>query len=768
MTRRDDVQSATLGFPRIGHDRELKTTLEDFWSDDIDRDTFDEQIRQLQKQRWRTQADAGIDIIPANDLSIYDHVLDTAWMVGAIPEQYRHIEDNPSLDTYFAMARGHTGDTGSETEALEMTKWFDTNYHYIVPELTEDQTFDYHASTPVRDYRRAVNAGYDTRPVILGPVSFLQLSKATGDFSTLTLLDELLPVYKQLLADLEEAGAQSIQIDEPCLVVDQTDEQRQAYRRAYNALRPAHELSTTVATYFGELRDNLPLALDLPVDGLHLDLARGEELDDALDHIGDDQHLSLGLIDGRNVWRADLDARYQTVERALGTLGPSRLHIAPSCSLLYVPLDVERESSLDDDVRSWLAFAHRKLDEVAALTTAANQDPDAAEQTFEACRQARDARKDAASTSNQRVQNRLDNIDDQMTQRSSPFPKRKPLQEDRLGLPTFPTTTIGSFPQRSEIRSKRAKFNRGDIDRDEYDSFIKDEITRTIRAQEDIGLDLLVHGESERSDMVEYFGQQLDGYAFTDKGWVQSYGSRCVRPPIIYGDIERPEPMTVDSITYADGLTDRPVKGILTGPVTMLQWSFVRDDQPRSETARQLALAIRDEVADLEDAGIPAIQVDEPAIREGLPLRTEDQQDYLDWAVEAFRLSTCVVEDDTQIQTHMCYSDFNTIIESVAALDADVLFIESSRSNMRLLEVFEAYEYPNDIGLGVYDIHSPRIPSTDEMYDLLTKALESVGPEKIWVNPDCGLKTRNWDEVRPSLEHLVQAAERLRSTHADD
>ncbi|MFB6263557.1 MAG: 5-methyltetrahydropteroyltriglutamate--homocysteine S-methyltransferase, partial [Bradymonadaceae bacterium] len=476
-------------------------------------------------------------------------------------------------------------------------------------------------------------------------------------------------------------------------------------------------------------------------------------------------HLSLGLIDGRNVWRADLDAALETVETAVDALGANRVQVAPSTTLMYVPIDVERENGLDDTVQSWLAFAEQKLEELDALATAANNGVDAAAEVFETNRSALESRANSPRTSNTAVQTRVDDIDEEMGSRDNPFRDRKKAQNHKLDLPKFPTTTIGSFPQRSEIRKKRAANKRGDISDEEYEDFIAEEIERTVRAQEEIGLDLLVHGESERSDMVEYFGQQLSGFAFTDAGWVQSYGSRCVRPPIIYGDVERDEPMTVDWLTYGDDLTDKPFKGILTGPITMLQWSFVRDDQPRSTTARQIALAMRDEVADLEEAGIAAIQVDEPAFREGLPLREEDWSDYLDWAVESFRLTTSVVDDSTQIQTHMCYSDFEDIIESVAELDADALFIEASRSDMELLEVFERFEYPNDIGPGVYDIHSPRIPSTDEMYELLEAALDVLDEEQLWVVPDCGLKTRNWDEVRPSLENMVEAAEKLREQH---
>jgi len=759
-TRR--VRSATIGYPRIGLERQLKEALEGFWSDELTEDELLERCRTLRKNRWRAQAEAGIDLVPSNDFSMYDHVLDTACTVGAIPERYDPGSGEVSLDTYFAMARGRSGEEDERVEALEMTKWFDTNYHYIVPKLARDQDFEYRSNKAVRAHEECSDLGIDNRPVLLGPVSFLMLSKADGNFSTLELLDDLVAVYGEVVSDLEAAGAEELQMDEPCLVTDLCDEEREAYRRAYRKLDRAHDLETTLTPYFGELRDNLTLALDLPVDGLHLDLVRGGELEAALDRADDRQHLSLGLIDGRNIWRSDLDALLQRVQTAVDALGAGRVQVAPSCSLLFVPLDVERETHLDDELRSWLAFAHRKLEELDALATAANRGREAAAETFEICRAARESRRESPRTSNPDVDRRVEAVDESMARRDSPFSERKSKQQALLDLPKFPTTTIGSSPQRSEIRTKRAAYKRGDLAEEAYESFIADEIERTIRAQEEIGLDLLVHGESERSDMVEYFGQQLSGFAFTDRAWVQSYGSRCVRPPIIYGDVEREEPMTVDWLTYADDLTDRPLKGILTGPVTMVQWSFVRDDQSRSETARQIALAIRDEVADLEEAGIPAIQVDEPALREGLPLRKSDWDEYLDWAVETFRLTTCVVDDRTQIQTHMCYSDFADIIESVAELDADALFIEASRSDMELLEVFDRFEYPNDIGPGVYDIHSPRVPSTEEMYELLEKAVDVVDSDKLWVVPDCGLKTRNWDEVRPSLSNMVEAAEKFR------
>jgi len=760
---RQEVRSATIGYPRLGGDRELKWALEAYWDDDIDVEELRDRTSQLREQRWQKQSDAGVDIIPSNDFSLYDHVLDTARMVGAVPERYERA--GKPIDRYFTMARGAQA---HDLQALEMTKWFDTNYHYIVPELASDQKFEFAHDKPVREYNHARQQGIETRPVLVGPITFLKLSKmADGDASVepIEFVEELAAVYAEVLASLDDAGASAVQIDEPMLVTDLADSTRQAYRDGFGRLESerSDDLSVMLTTYFGPLRDNLSLACDLPVDGLHLDCVRGSDLTRAIDAVDEHQSLSLGLVDGRNVWRTDLDEALEEVETAVDSLGAERVDVAASCSMLHVPVDVEAETNLDDELQSWLAFADQKLTELSVLASAANEGHDAVSEALDSNRTALASRRESIRSHRPDLRDRLDDIDDEMMRRDSPFDVRNHHQEEQLDLPELPTTTIGSFPQRSEIRSKRASYRKGNLSREDYEDFIAEEIERTIRAQEEMGLDLLVHGESERSDMVEYFAQKLTGFALTDAGWVQSYGSRGVRPPIIYGDVERESSMTVDWTTHADELTDRPVKGILTGPVTMVNWSFVRDDQPKSATARQIALAVRDEVDELEANGIPAIQVDEPALREGLPLRESDHEAYLEWAVEAFTLATCTVDDRTQIQTHMCYSNFEDIIDSVRALDADVLFIEASRSGMELLDVFAQSEYPNDLGLGVYDIHSPRVPPTDEMVDHIERAVDRLGADKFWVNPDCGLKTRSWEEVEPSLTNMVEAAKDVRA-----
>jgi 5-methyltetrahydropteroyltriglutamate--homocysteine methyltransferase len=767
------ARAANLGFPRIGAHRELKRAVEGYWKGRFSQDELRETAQALRNGHWQKQADLGLDVIPSNDFSYYDQVLDTCAMVGAVPERFPWDGETVDLDTYFAMARGiqekdldAPSAEGDGAAAMEMTKWFDTNYHYIVPEFTDATTFSLASTAPIDAYKEAKANGIETRPVLLGPVTFLLLGKATdGTIDPLDLLDDLLPVYREVLDRLAAAGCTSVQLDEPALVLDLDDRTRDAYRAAYDALSGA-DGALHLATYFGDLRDNLDTALRLPVQSLHLDLVRApDQLARALDvGVPDALSLSLGLVDGRNVWRADLEALLPSVERAAEALGSDRVLVAPSCSLLHVPVDLNAEPGLDDDVKPWLAFAVQKIEEVVALARRADGDKEGTQDLFDQSRAAREDRATSDLLNNAAVQTRVAGIDASMTERDSPHRQRRVLQRDRMGLPILPTTTIGSFPQTGDVREMRSKFKRSAIDRDEYESFIEEQIADTIAAQEEIGLDVLVHGEAERSDMVEYFGRRMDGFLFTENGWVQSYGTRCVRPPIIAGDVSRPEPMTVRWLSFANDQTDRPVKGMLTGPVTMLQWSFVRDDQPRAETCRQLALAIRDEVLDLEDAGIQAIQIDEPAFREGLPLRESQWEDYLDWAVECFRLASSGVQDETQIHTHMCYSEFNDIIESIAAMDADVISIEASRSKMELLQAFDDFDYPNNIGPGVYDIHSPRVPSVEEMETLIQKALDVLDPEQLWVNPDCGLKTRRWVEVRPALENMVQAAENVRET----
>ncbi len=756
--------ASNLGFPRIGPNRELKRAVEAYWAGRSEREELLETAARLRRQHWTLQCDLGIDHIPSNDFSLYDQVLDTAAMVGAVPARFGHEGGPVDLDTYFAMARGR-----DDAPAMEMTKWFDTNYHYIVPELEPGETFTLSFTKPIDEFLEAKALGITTRPVLLGPVSFLFLGKSrTPGFEPLTLLDALLPVYEDVLRQLSAAGATWVQMDEPILGLTLDGRIRAAIGQTYGGLTATvSALKILVAVYFGGLRENLLSALAMPVAGLHLDLVRApEQLDEVLHKLGPDKMLSLGVVDGRNVWRADLEAALAPLERAAQALGSARLMIGPSCSLLHTPVDLDGETEMDAEMRSWLAFAVQKVGEVATLTHALNFGRRSVSKELGKNAAAMRSRRASTRIHDATVAERTASVDEAMLRRASAYAARREAQNKTIRLPRFPTTTIGSFPQTSEIRRARAARRSGDIDDAQYRDFLRKEIEHVIRFQEEAGLDVLVHGEPERNDMVEYFGEQLTGFAHTRNGWVQSYGSRAVKPPIIYGDVSRPEPMTVEWSIYAQSLTDKPVKGMLTGPVTMLQWSFVRDDQPRSQTCRQLALAIRDEVVDLEKAGIRAIQIDEPAIREGLPLRREDWGDYLEWAVECFRLAASGAADATQIHTHMCYSEFNDIIESIGAMDADVISIESSRSDMELLRAFGEYQYPNEIGPGVYDIHSPRVPSRAEMRDLLVKASSVLSPDQLWVNPDCGLKTRGWEEVTESLHHMVESAREMRKSAA--
>jgi 5-methyltetrahydropteroyltriglutamate--homocysteine methyltransferase len=756
------VLTANLGFPRVGADRELKRALERHWRGELDADALQAVARELRARHWQLQQGAGIDHIPSNDFSLYDHVLDTAWMVGAIPEELADRSEDVGGARYFALARGGTID-GRDVQALEMTKWFDTNYHYLVPQLRQGQRFRPSPAKPVGEFLEAKQLGITTRPVLLGPVSFLLLAKGVDD--PLALLPTLLGAYESILADLAAAGATWVQIDEPVLALDLGDEERRAVVSAFDRLANASpDLRVVVTSYFAGLGPNTDVALQLPVAAVHLDLVRApDQLDDVLPRVPDALGLSLGVVDGRNVWRADLDQALETVERVVEHLGGDRVLVAPSCSLLHVPFDVTAETELDPELRAWLSFAVQRVDEVATLGRAVREGRAAVADELGAARDAAASHRASARVHRPDVAERLAAITPPMTARSTPFAERSAAQAERVPLPELATTTIGSFPQTTELRTLRARLRRGDIDQSAYDDAIESAIRDAIALQEELGLDVLVHGEFERNDMVEYFGEQLDGFAFTQHGWVQSYGSRCVKPPIIYGDVRRPAPMTVRWSTFARSLTDKPVKGMLTGPVTLLQWSFVRTDQARSVTARQLALAIRDEVADLEAAGIPIIQIDEPALREGLPLRRSEWRDYLAWAVEAFRLASSGADDATQIHTHMCYSEFNDILESIADLDADVISIEASRSRMELLQAFRDFKYPNDIGPGVWDIHSPRVPPTAEMVDLLERAETVLDQRQLWVNPDCGLKTRAWEEVVPGLANLVAAARAVRS-----
>jgi len=756
-----------LGFPRIGAQRELKKAQEAYWAGKQTRDELEQVGRELRARHWQVQQAAGIDLIPAGDFAWYDQILEWTTTLGVVPPRFNQDPAQPvELDTLFRMARGRAP-TGEPAAACEMTKWFDTNYHYIVPEITPEQTFRVAREALFEQVAEAQALGIKTKPVIPGPLTWLWLAKGdaytqgAGDERKLALLPRLLPVYTQVLARLKAQGVEWVQVDEPVLVLDLPRAWLDALQETTQALATAG-VKILLATYFGSVAEHADLLGTLPVDGVHLDGVRAtQQLEIVAAQLRADQVLSAGLVDGRNVWRTDLDAalaRAQSLQKQLG----DRLWIAPSCSLLHVPVDLAFETELDDDLRSWLSFATQKLDEVRWLAARLNGNADATiNAAWEQQRAAIQNRRTSTRIHRDAVQQRL--IEAETLRRDrAPFASRIAQQQAKLKLPAYPTTTIGSFPQTAEIRSARKNWRQGNLSDAAYEKAMREEIERVVRFQEEIGLDVLVHGEPERNDMVEYFGELLAGYAFTQNGWVQSYGSRCVKPPLIFGDVLRPAAMTAGWSAYAQSLTDRPVKGMLTGPVTMLQWSFVRDDQPRETTCRQLALALRDEVGDLEAAGIKVIQIDEPAFREGLPLRRADWQAYLDWAVDCFKLSTSGVADDTQIHTHMCYSEFNDIIASIAALDADVITIETSRSNMELLGAFEDFDYPNDIGPGVYDIHSPNVPEVDWMVQLMRKAAQRLPSERLWVNPDCGLKTRGWPETRAALQAMVQAAQVLR------
>ncbi len=768
------MKTHNLGYPRIGSHRELKKACEQYWAGKLSLEELTDTGKRIRLHHWQLQQEAGLDLIPSNDFSFYDQVLDMTLAVGAIPDRYVALLQDRSRseqELYFAMARGYQQE-GLDITAMEMTKWFDTNYHYIVPEFKKEQTFQRFSSKIIHEFKEAKDHGIITKPVILGPVTYLLLGKEKeGGFHRIDLIDRLLPVYLDLLKDLENQGAEWIQIDEPMLAMDLSDKERTTIVATYTKIAQAFPgLKVILANYFDCYGENLETALSLPVHTLHLDLVRcPSQMDDIFNTgtLPPQMSLSLGLVDGRNIWKNDFQHSLTFIHRTIDQIGSDRIMIAPSCSLLHAPCDLDLETdeqSLQPEIKQWLAFAKQKLAELVALKSLATEGNPAASQVFQDNIKAVQSRKTSGLIHREEVKRRVKAITEADTQRHSPFSQRQALQHKALGLPYFPTTTIGSFPQTPEVRRWRAQWKKGALSVQQYEQQIKTETEKAIRWQEAIGLDVLVHGEFERNDMVEYFGEQLAGFAFTRNGWVQSYGSRCVKPPIIYGDVYRPEPMTVDWSAYAQSLTDKPVKGMLTGPVTILQWSFVRNDQPRSETCHQIALAIRDEVQDLEKAGIRVIQVDEPAIREGLPLRKPDWDRYLRWAVSAFRMATSGVRDETQIHTHMCYSEFNDIIQSIADMDADVITMECSRSQMELLDAFADFDYPNEIGPGVYDIHSPRVPAQAEMVMLLEKAQRVIAPGRLWVNPDCGLKTRGWEETKKALQEMVGAAQQLRET----
>jgi 5-methyltetrahydropteroyltriglutamate--homocysteine methyltransferase len=753
-----------LGFPRIGARRELKFALEAYWKGGFTREALQQLGAELRQRHWRRQAD--LDLVPVGDFSFYDQVLDMSFTLGNLPERVQGFHGD-ALDNYFRVARGRSAQ-GAEHHACcggvaagEMTKWFDTNYHYIVPELTAATQFKLDASRLLEQLAEAQAQGVNAKPVIVGPVTYLALGKAKDGSNRLDLLDSLLAVYAQLLDTLAAHGVEWVQVDEPILVTELDSDWQYAFNYAYHQLKVCR-VKLLVATYFGQLQENQYLAANLPVAGLHIDAINGhDDIRPLLNLLPPHKVLSLGIVNGRNIWKTDLTAVLDWLEPLAQQLG-ERLWIAPSCSLLHVPVDLASEQQLDPEIKSWLAFAVQKLDELQVLARALRAGRGAVRDELAANRAALEARRASPRVHHPAVQQAVAQIDASLGKRNSGYVQRAAQQAALLQLPYFPTTTIGSFPQTPEIRQARSAYKAGRLDAAAYKAAMRDEIARSVREQEALGLDVLVHGEAERNDMVEYFGEQLEGYAFSQYGWVQSYGSRCVKPPILFGDIRRPHPMTVEWTTYAQSLTDKPMKGMLTGPVTILNWSFVRDDQPRAVSCRQLALAIRQEVLDLERAGVRVIQIDEAALREGLPLRKAQWQAYLDWAVEAFRITANGVQDRTQIHTHMCYSEFNDIIASIAGMDADVITIETSRSDMELLDAFDHFNYPNDIGPGVYDIHSPNIPTREHIVQLMQKAATRIPPQRLWVNPDCGLKTRQWGEVLPALANMVAAAKQLR------
>ncbi|WP_346238386.1 5-methyltetrahydropteroyltriglutamate--homocysteine S-methyltransferase [Niabella insulamsoli] len=760
------MQTQNLGYPRIGGQRQLKKACEQYWAGNIDLSDLQKTAFKIRQENWQTQLQAGLDLIPCNDFSFYDQTLDMSLMLGAIPKRYSavltEVKSNNETDLYFAMARGYQKN-GLDVTAMEMTKWFDTNYHYIVPEFTADQEFKLFSEKVFGEFVAAkAVVGDKAKPVLIGPVSYLLLGKEKEEgFDRTDLIKKLLPVYVQILQRLQQLGANWVQLDEPFLALDLSEKEKATFTHAYQYLKKeVYGLKLMVATYFEGLLDNTLLALNLPVAALHIDLVRAPgQLEDVLAEIPQNLILSLGVVDGRNIWKNDFENSLSFISKALEKLGAERLIIAPSCSLLHTPIDLDAETGIDPEIRNWMAFAKQKLDEVVTLKKIASGDTSLLNPNGEAIKSRRTSNK----VHSKKVQDRLAALNVADVERKADFKTRQKIQKKRLNLPAFPTTTIGSFPQTDDIRQLRAKLKKGELSPEAYDKAIQNATIEIIRWQEAVGLDVLVHGEFERNDMVEYFGEQLAGFLFTKNGWVQSYGSRCVKPPVIYGDISRTNDMTVRWSQFAASQTDKWMKGMLTGPVTILQWSFVRDDQERSLTTNQIALAIRDEVLALEKAGISIIQIDEAAIREGLPLRKAKRADYLQWAVEAFRITAGGVANETQIHTHMCYSEFNDIIEHIAAMDADVITIETSRSQMELLQAFAHFKYPNEIGPGVYDIHSPRVPSAKEMADLLEKAAALLPAEHLWVNPDCGLKTRKWPETKAALENMVAAARQARA-----
>ncbi|WP_337049687.1 5-methyltetrahydropteroyltriglutamate--homocysteine S-methyltransferase [Serratia fonticola] len=752
------ILNHTLGFPRVGLRRELKKAQESYWAGNSTQEELLAVGRELRARHWQQQQQAGVDLVPVGDFAWYDHVLTTSLLLGNVPARHQNQDGSIDLDTLFRIGRGRAP-TGEPAAAAEMTKWFNTNYHYMVPEFTQGQQFKLGWTQLLDEVDEALALGHKIKPVLLGPVTYLWLGKVKGEqFDRLSLLNDILPVYQQVLAELAKRGIEWVQIDEPALVLELPKAWLEAFKPAYAALQGQVKLLLT--TYFDSIGHNLDTICELPVQGLHVDLVAGKDDAAALNNaLPKEWVLSLGVINGRNVWRADVSSWF---ERLQPLVGSRPLWIGTSCSLLHSPIDLSVESRLDEEVKSWFAFALQKCAELALLSSALNAPGAEKQAKLDAYSAPIRARRQSSRVHNAQVEKRLAAITAKDSERQRPYEQRAQAQRDRFNLPAWPTTTIGSFPQTTEIRGLRLDFKQGRLDGSNYRTSIGEHIKQAIAEQERLGLDVLVHGEAERNDMVEYFGENLDGFVFTQNGWVQSYGSRCVKPPVIIGDISRPEAITVEWAKFAQSLTDKPVKGMLTGPVTILCWSFPREDVTREVIAKQIALALRDEVEDLEKAGIGIIQIDEPALREGLPLRQSDWAAYLDWAVDAFKLNAAVAQDDTQIHTHMCYCEFNDIMDSIAALDADVITIETSRSDMDLLEAFKEFDYPNEIGPGVYDIHSPNVPSVEWIEALLRKAAQNIPAERLWVNPDCGLKTRGWPETRQSLANMVLAAQRLR------
>ena len=749
------IQVASIGYPRIGPKRELKKALEQFWKGEIKEQDLHTVAKNLKKQNWQTQKDNGVDLISSNDFSFYDQVLDAICLLGAIPKRYKWDGNEVTLKTYFAMARG-SQTSELDVPALEMTKWFDTNYHYLVPELSKDQEFKLSSNKPFSEYEEAKQAGFNTKPVILGPLTFLSLSKGIDGSNTIDLLEKILPVYKEIVKKFSELGAEWIQIDEPILVKDLDSNTVSKIKNTLNELKQAAGSSKVLlTTYFEDLNEDIKKEVfDSNVDVVHLDLVRGTKNQEYVKNSS--KKLSLGLVDGRNVWKANLQEKIDFIKNNVS----GDVIISSSCPLLHSPYDLDLEQKVPSEIKRWLAFAKQKLQELNIIKGFVNQGSHQKEldQNISDIQD----RKTSKLIHDVAVKNRIKTIDKSIIDRKSGYAERAKVQKNIFALPKYPTTTIGSFPQTTDVRQARAKFKRGELDQQSYEKFLEEKTIDTIRKQEQIGIDVIVHGEFERNDMVEYFGEQLQGFTFTSSGFVQSYGSRCVKPPIIFGNVSRPHAMTVRWSKFAQEQTKQIVKGMLTGPITILQWSFVRDDQPRKFTAQEIAFAIRDEVEDLEKNGIRMIQIDEPALREGLPLKKKDWKEYLNWSVDCFKISAAVVKNETQIHTHMCYAEFEDIIDSIAALDADVISIETSRSRMELLTTFEKFKYPNEVGPGVYDIHSPRVPTKDEMKELIQKASKLIDPSRIWVNPDCGLKTRGWPETIDALTKMVNAAKELR------